>query len=130
MNDDNNDELAQYYTINFEKFIEMIKRVEALHYILTDLLQDHVVYTPPDTWEISPISDLCGFFAATNELKTYLDDIINNPTEEEIEISTKYNITDVLISLSDLNAVNILFGAIEEYGERLQSNHKIVTTLQ
>jgi len=130
MSDDNNDELAQYYTINFEKFIEMIKRVEALHYILTDLLQDHVVYTPPDNWDSSPISDLCGFFAATNELKVYLDDIINNPTEEEIEISTKYNITDVLISLSDLNAVNILFGALEEYGERLQYNHKIITTLQ
>jgi len=123
-------ELAQYYTIKFEKFLEMVKQIDSLYGVLSTLLKEHVSRNEIENWSDTPIPELSGYFAAVNELKHYLDDIINNPTEEEIEIMVEHEIKDVLVSLSDLNAVNIMFGAIEEFGDRLYEKHNIATNIQ
>jgi hypothetical protein len=127
---DNDSELAKYYTIKFENFLEMMKKVNSLYYILSDLLQDYVAGSFPDQFDSTPIPELTGYFAATTELRDFLEDIINNPSEEEIEIIKKHNIKDVLVSIEDLNAINIMFDAIEEYNFRLYSNHNISTIMQ
>lgn len=128
MSDEN--ELAQYYTIKFEKFLEMIKQIDILFNVLSLLIKEHVSANEIDNWEETPIPELSGYFAAVCEIKKYLDDIVNNPTEEEIEIMVKHEIKDVVISISDLNALNIMFGALEEFSDRLYNKHGIATNVQ
>lgn len=128
MSEDN--DLAQYYTIKFEKFIDMIKHIDRIYGVLSTLLKEHITNNDIDKWHETPIPELSGYFAAVNELKNYLDDIINNPTEEEIEIMIQHEIKDVLVSLSDLNALNIMYGAIEEFEQRLYEKHNIATNIQ
>jgi len=123
-------ELAQYYTIKFEKFMEMIKQIDGLYNVLSTLIKEHVTANEISEWDRTPIPELSGYFAAVNEIKNYLDDIINNPTEEEVELMIKHEIKDVIISLSDLNALNIMFGAIQEFSDRLYDKHKIATNIQ
>jgi hypothetical protein len=123
-------ELAQYYTIKFEKFMEMIKQIDGLYNVLSALIKEHVTANEINEWENTPIPELSGYFAAVNEIKNYLDDIINNPTEEEVELMIKHEIKDVIVSLSDLNALNIMFGAIQEFSDRLYEKHKIATNIQ
>lgn len=123
-------ELAQYYTIKFEVFMEMIRQMDSLYHILSHLIQENAIKAQTSNWEETPIPELTGYFAAVNELRKYLDDIINNPTEEEIEIMIKHEIKDVLISLPDLNAINIMFGAVQEFSDRLYDKHRIVTLVQ
>ena len=123
-------ELAQYYTINFEKFMEMIKQIDGLYSVLSALMKEHVTANDISDWGETPIPELSGYFAAVNELKNYLDDIINNPTEEEIELMIKHEIKDVIVSLSDLNSLNIMFGAIQEFSDRLYEKHNIATNIQ
>jgi len=122
-------ELAQFYTIKLETFLEMTRQLDSLYYVLSNLIQEHA-HKSIGEWEETPIPELTGYFAAVNEIKKYLDDIINNPTEEEVEIMIKYEIKDVLISLSDLSAINVMFGAIEEFNDRLYEKHRIVTLVQ
>jgi len=126
--DDN--QLAQYYTIKFEKFIEMIKQIDGLYSVLTALIKEHVTSSEIEDWDKTPIPELSGYFAAVCELRGFLDDIINNPSEEEIKIMVEHEIKDVLVSLTDLNAINIIVGAIEEFSARLYDKHGIATNVQ
>ena len=128
MSDEN--ELAQYYTINFEKFMEMIKQVDILYNVLSALIKEHVTANDIEKWPDTPIPELSGYFAAVCELHKYMDDIINNPTEEEVELMIKHEIKDVIVSLSDLNALNIMFGALQEFSDRLYDRHGIATNVQ
>lgn len=123
-------QLSQYYTINFDKFLEMIKQIDGLHSVLCNLLKEHVTNNEIDNWENTPIPELSGYYAVTNELKFFLDDIINNPSEEEIEIMVKYEIKDVVVSLTDLNALNVMFGTIQELSDKLYEKHQIATNIQ
>lgn len=122
-------ELSEFYTIKLETFLEMIRQMDSLFFILSHLIKENAIKSLKE-WEETPIPELTGYFAAVNEIKKYLDDIINNPTEEEVELMIKYEIKDVLISLSDLNAINIMFGAIQEFSDRLYEKHRIVTLIQ
>ena len=126
--DDN--ELSQYYTINFDKFLEMIKQIDSLHSVLSTLLKDHVINSEIESWHDTPIPDLAAYFAIVHELKFFLEDIINNPSEEEIEIMIKYEIKDVVVSLVDLNTLNAMFGTIQELSDRLYEKHQIATNIQ
>jgi hypothetical protein len=97
---------------------------------LTALIKEHVTSSEIEDWDKTPIPELSGYFAAVCELRGFLDDIINNPSEEEIKIMVEHEIKDVLVSLTDLNAINIMFGAIEEFSARLYDKHGIATNIQ
>ena len=119
------EKLSKYYTINFEKYMDMLRKIDNLYHVVGNLLQEHVAASPVEEFAKTPVADLSGYFAAVNELREYLDDIINNPTEEEIDLIIKNKIKDVLVTLEDLSAINIMFEAVETYNERLFSKHNI-----
>lgn len=123
-------EQSQYYIIKFETFIEMVAQIDHSYNIIATLLKENINLQPIENWSSAPIPELCGYFAALSEIKIYLDDIINNPTEEETDIIIKNNIKDVLISISDLHAIDVMMGAIQEYENRLQEKHGITTNIQ
>lgn len=127
---DNDNELENYYVIKFENFIALLKQTETIYNILVDLIQDYVQDSDPYEWDVTPIPDLCAYLGVANELKLYLDDIINNPTEKETELTIKHSLKDVLITLEDLAAMNTMLEAMQEYEIRIYEEHKISTVLQ
>jgi hypothetical protein len=127
---DNDNELDNYYIIKFENFVALLRQTESIYNILVDLIQDYIQECDPYEWDKTPIPDLCAYLGVASELKLYLDDIINNPTEKEIELTIKYNLKDVLITLDDLAAMNVMLEAMQEYEVRVYQEHKITTVLQ
>ena len=63
----------------------MIKQIDGLYSVLTALIKEHVTSSEIEDWDKTPIPELSGYFAAVCELRGFLDDIINNPSEEEIK---------------------------------------------
>lgn len=127
---DSDEELQNYYVIKFENFIAIMKQTDSIYYILIDLLQNYIQEADPDDWESTPIPDLAAYFGVASELRLYLDELINNPTEKEIELSIKYDIKDILMTLEDLSAMNIMLEAMQEYEIRLYEDYKITTIVQ
>ena len=127
---DSENELGNYYVIKFENFIALLKQTESIYNVLVDLIQDYIQESDPYEWDKTPIPDLCAYLGVANEIKLYLDDIINNPTQEEIDLTVKYSLKDVLITVEDLAAMNVMLEAMQEYEIRIYEEHKITTVLQ
>jgi hypothetical protein len=127
---DNDNELDNYYVIKFENFIQLMKQTDSIYAVLKNLIKDIVDEIDVEEWEETAIPQLSGYLSVTHELKTYLDDIINNPTEKEVELTVKYDLKDVLITLEDLSAINIMLEAMQAYEVRLYDEHKITTIVQ
>lgn len=127
---DGDEELRDYYVIKFENFMAIMKQTDSIYYVLMDLLQSYIQDADPTNWDATPIPDIAAYFGVASELRLYLDELINNPTDKEIELSIKYDIKDILMTLEDLSAMNIMLEAMQEYEIRLYEDHKITTIVQ
>jgi hypothetical protein len=103
----------------------MMEEIEHKYQILADIIHEEVLATLPDFWEGTPITDLMKTFVDVSELREFLEDKINNASEEEIKLTTKYNIKDVLIKNDELAHMNVFLLSIEELEARLEVEHKI-----
>lgn len=121
----NDDELKDYYVVKFEKYIQLMEEIEHKYQILADLIHEHVLATLPDFWEGTPIKDLMKFYVDVAELHDFLEDKINNASEEEVKLAAKYNIKDVLIKSDELAQMNVYLVSIEELEARIEVEHKI-----
>ena len=127
---ENDSELDNYYVIKFENFIELIKQTDAIYHIVANLLEEQTLANDTEEWYATAIPDLSGYFSIVTELKDYLDDIVNNPTEEEIKLIKKYNLSDILISIEDLSVLNHLLKSMQDYETRIYNLYKISTIVQ
>ena len=129
MSDNNEEEeLKGYYVIKFEKFLELMEEIEHKYQIAADLLHDKILGTLPEFWDDTEIPDLIEFFANVNDIRKFLEEKINNPTDEEVKLAAKFNIKEVLIRESELAKMNALLMAEEELEAGLQIDHKIIIT--
>ena len=129
MSDQNeNEELKGYYVIKFEKFLDLMEDIEHKYQITADILHDRILGTLPEFWEGTDIPDIIEFFANINDIRKFLEDKINNATDEEIKLASKYDIKDVLIRSDELKRMNTLLLAEQELEAGLEINHKIVIT--
>ncbi len=126
--DEGDEELKGYYVIKFEKFLELMEEIEHKYQITADLLHDKILGTLPEFWEGTEIPSLISFFANINDIRNFLEDKINNATDEEIKLSMKYNIKDVLLKAEELAVMNTLLLAEQELEADLELQHKIVVT--
>jgi hypothetical protein len=101
----------QYYTVQFEKFLEIVSENEVSSVILGDRIKDLI--NQVDNWENSPILDFLESMILMSSFKDFLDQKINNPSDEEIEFIKKNNIKDVLFSKEELEVLQSFFLAIE-----------------
>jgi hypothetical protein len=92
----------QYYTVNFEKFIEIITEVDNSYFILCDKIKEEVEKNEYDKWTDQGIPEFMDTFIMFSSFKEFLDEKINNPTEEEVQFSAKNNIKDVLFEKEEL----------------------------
>lgn len=119
------DELKDYFVVKFEKFLQLMEEIEHKYQILADLIHEQVLATLPDFWEGTPIKDLMKFFVDVSDLRDFLEDKINNASDEEIRLSAKYNIKDVLMKTEELARMNVLLVSVEELEARIEIEHKI-----
>jgi hypothetical protein len=110
---------VKYYTIVFEKYMEIISEVDKAYYILSDKLKDLVQEVPLEDWYDSPLPDFIESFLIIDSCREFLDDKINNPTEEEIEITVKNDIKDVLFTKEQLQVMQQLYLSLEAKKEYL-----------
>jgi hypothetical protein len=117
--------LEGYYTIKFEKYIELVTEVEAKYQIIADYIHDEILKTLPDYWDDTPIPVLMQAYSSLYDIRKFLDDKMNNPPEEEVKLATANGIKDVLIHGDELKRMNVLLLSIQELEADLQINYKI-----
>lgn len=120
---------VQYYTILFEKYIEILEEVNKFHYLLSDKIKDLVNSTIIDQWTESPLPEFMEAFTVVDSYKIFLDEKINNPSEEEIVFTTKNNIKDVLFTQQELTAMQDLYLQIQARKLLLKQNYGFSTEI-
>jgi hypothetical protein len=104
---------VQYYTVQFEKYLEIISETEKTNIILMDRIKDLVKEIAIETWDNSAIPDFLESYLLINTFRDFLDQKINNPSQEEVEFATKNEIKDVLFSKEELQFLQDFFILIE-----------------
>ena len=114
---------VKYYTIVFEKYMDIVSDVDKTYYILCDKLKEMISETKTEEWYESPIPEFVESYLLVDSYRMFLDDKINNPTEQEVEITVKNNIKDVLFTQEELNAMQNFYMALEARKEALLRNY-------
>lgn len=114
---------VQYYTIVFEKYMEVVTEVDKTYYILSDKLKELITQTNIEEWYESQIPVFLETFMLVDSYRAFLDDKINNPTEQEVEVTIKNNIKDVLFSKDELDVMQHFYLAVESRKEMLLQNY-------
>ena len=109
----------KYYTIVFEKYMEIISEVDKAYYILSDKIKELVQEIALEDWYDSSLPDFIESFLIVDSCREFLDDKINNPSEEEIEITVKNDIKDVLFTKEQLQVLQQLYLSLEAKKEYL-----------
>lgn len=123
--DQDNEDLKDYYVIKFEKFIQLMEQTEHKYQILADMVHEQAIDNEPDSWDETPIKAIMRTFIYISELRDFLEDKINNAQEEEIKLANKYNIKDVLMKTEELAQMNVLLVSAEQLEADLQLEYKI-----
>lgn len=123
--DEQNEDLKGYYTINFEKFIELMNEVDHKYMIAADIVKKQIIETSTDQWENTAIRDLMRIIVQVGDLRDFLEMKVENPSEQEVKLSKKYDIKDVLMTTEDLARLNMNLLSIEEDEADLEICHKI-----
>ena len=119
----------QYYTIVFEKYMEVVLEVDKAYYILGDKLKELITTLKVEDWYESPIPDFVESFLLVDSYRAFLDDKINNPTEQEVEITVKNNIKDVLFTKDELGVMQHFYLAMEGRKEMLLQKYNFSSNI-
>ncbi len=113
----------QYYTVQFEKYIEVLEEMNKLHYILSDKIKDLVNSISLTEWTDSPLPEFMEVFTVVDAYKIFLDEKINNPSEQEIKFTTENNIKDVLFDEPELKTMQSYYIQIQARKLMLKQNY-------
>ena len=119
---------VKYFTMPPEKFFELVAENERFRNLVSQRLKE-LTESPVESWFESPVADFAEAFYLADRLKEFLEDKINNPTEEEIEFIQKNKIEDVLISQDELRYMQISSVNLSEIKEALFQHYSFSTTL-
>lgn len=119
----------QYYTIQFEKYMEVVEDVNKIYFIWSDKIKDMVTTIPVEKWSETTITDFLDSFVLIDSFRYFLDDKVNNPTEEEVEFTVKHNIKDVLFDKEELQTMQHFFLTVEARKEYLLQNYNFSSAL-
>jgi hypothetical protein len=124
-NEQDDEELKDYFVIKFEKFIELMEQIEHKYQITADLIHDKILATLPDFWDGTPIRDLMKFYTHVADARDFLENKVNNASGEEVKLAQKYNIKDILMRTEELARMNGLLLSVEELEAALEVEYKI-----
>jgi hypothetical protein len=127
---DGANELKGYYKLEFDTYIELIKEVDSMYFAASDLLHSYISSNDLDLWDNTPIPELADYYVAINDLRIFLDELINKPTEEELRLALKFKLNDLLLSEENLVLLDNMVSNTQYCEKRLYDIHKIVVTPQ
>ena len=113
----------QYYTIVFEKFIDLITESERYYFMLGLQLKEYINEVKMEDWDSSPVPDFMETIVILQALRQFLDNKINKPNEEEIKFATANNIKDVLVTAEELAVLQSMVITLEDQKELLKSQY-------
>lgn len=113
----------QYYTISFEKYLDVMKENDQTYNIICERLKDDILNIKIQDWSESEIPDLVESYVLIDSFRIFLDEKINNPTQEEIDFCQKNNIKDILFTKDQIGMMQQYFLNIEERKEYLMKNY-------
>ena len=119
---------TQYFTMPPEKFFELISENERFRYLVSVRLKE-LTESDVESWFESPVADFAEAYYLADRFKDYLEEKINNPTEEEIEFIEKNKIEDVLLSQEELRYMQVTAVNLQEIKESLFQQYSFSTTL-
>jgi hypothetical protein len=119
---------TQYFTMPPEKFFELISENERFRYLVSVRLKE-LTETDVESWFESPVADFAEAYYLSDRFKDYLENKINNPTQEEIEFMEKNKIEDVLLSQEELRYMQVTAVNLQEIKESLFQQYSFSTTL-
>ena len=119
---------TRYFTMPPEKFFELVAENERFRHLVSQRLKE-LAESPIENWSESPITDFAEAFYLSDRFKEFLEDKINNPTEEEIEFIEKNKIEEVLISQDELRYMQVTSINLQEIKEALFQQYSFSTTL-
>lgn len=104
----------EYYTIVFEKFLDIMKDADRYYYMVAQELKEMIQKSDIDSWEKGAVPDFMETLVILNSLRSLLDKKINEPTKEEVKFCEANNIKDVLVTKHELTMLQKFVMAIEE----------------
>lgn len=107
-------EQPEYYTILFDKYIDLMTETDRYYYMVADKLKELIINNKIDSWDDTPIPDFLETIVILNSLRTLLDKKINNPTEEEVKFCNENDIKDVLVTKYELTLLQKFVISLEE----------------
>ncbi len=113
----------QYYTISFEKYLDVMKENDQTYNIICERLKDDILNIKIQDWSESEVPDLVESYVLIDSFRIFLDEKINNPTQEEIDFCQKNNIKDILFTKDQIGMMQQYFLNIEERKEYLMKNY-------
>lgn len=119
----------QYYTIIFEKYMEVVSEIDKVYFILSDKIKEMITNTDIENWYDSDIPVFLESFLLVDSYRAFLDDKINNPSEEEVQITMKNNIKDVLFTKEELQVMQQFYLAVETRKEMLLERYNFSSYL-
>lgn len=122
------EEKTRYFTMPPEKFFELMSENERFHHLVAEKLKE-LTEISIESWFDSPIADFAEAYYLADRFKEYLEDKINNPTEEEINFIEKNKIDEVLISQEELRYMQVTAINLQEIKESLFQQYSFSTTL-
>lgn len=114
----------EYYTIIFEKFLDIMKETDSYYYMVSEELKNMVTKFEIEDWKNSAIPDFMDTVVILNSLRTFLDKKINEPSQEEIKFCAENNIKDVLVTKEELVMLQKFVLALDEQKALLLTEHK------
>jgi hypothetical protein len=116
-------EQPQYYTILFDKYIDLMTETDRYYYMVADELKNLINKHEIGTWESSPIPDFMETVVILNSLRQLLDKKINEPSEEEVKFCEENKIKDVLVTKQELVMIQKFVMGVEEQKALLLTEH-------
>lgn len=113
----------QYYTIVFEKFIDIMTDTDRYFYMISDELKALTSRYEINAWDDSPIPDFMETCVILNSLRKFLDKKMNEPSEEEIKFCNKNNIKDVLMTREELTILQSFIITLDEQKVFMQKEY-------
>jgi len=120
---------VKFYTIQFEKYMEVVEDVNKAYNIFSDKIKDLVLSVPIENWVDSAIPDFFDAFILIDSYRVFLDEKVNNPSDEEIEFTVKYNIKDILFNKEELEVMQHFFLSVEARKEIILQNYGFSSSL-
>jgi len=126
---DQDDELSGYFSIKEENATTLVTNTNQMYHVVAEVLRDSVSTTSPAEWQDGPVDTLTLYYVSLSTLRSFLNEVLLNPSKETIRLSKKHKIEGLLIRGEDLLLLNAKLLESEQVARTLETDHKLLISI-